>query len=98
MNGKAKGLSDRKTTPGQGTRPTLHGQAKDLSDCNTCFISALIFDASSFGPARPRRRRRPRSIQLRAWIADEMGGIGPPAGSRWDEPPLRFEVEERNGN
>ncbi len=38
MNGKAKGLSDRKTTPGQGTRPTLHGQAKDLSDCNTCFI------------------------------------------------------------
>ncbi len=38
MNGKAKGLSDRKTTPGQGTRPTLHGQAKDLSDRNTCFI------------------------------------------------------------
>jgi len=38
MHGKVKGLSDRKTTPGQGTRPTLHGQAKDLSDCNTCFI------------------------------------------------------------
>src|SRR6266699_5483833 len=38
MNGNAKGLSDRKTTPGQGTRPTLQGQAKDLSDRNTCFI------------------------------------------------------------
>jgi len=38
MNGKAKGLSDRKTTPGQGTRPTMRGQAKDLSDRNTCFI------------------------------------------------------------
>src|SRR6266571_625696 len=31
MNGNAKGLSDRKTTQGQGTRPTLQGQATDLS-------------------------------------------------------------------
>ncbi len=46
MNGQAKDLSDRKTTPGQGTRPTLQGQAKDLNDRNTFFI----YDTDERGP------------------------------------------------
>jgi hypothetical protein len=58
----------------------------------------LISDASSFGPASARSQRWPWSIQLRPWIADEMGRNEPPAGSTSDEPPLSFKDEEKNGN
>jgi hypothetical protein len=58
----------------------------------------LISGVSGFGPARLRSQRRPRFIQLRAWIADEMGRNEPPAGSTSDEPRLSFDDEEKNGN
>src|SRR2546427_9475766 len=58
----------------------------------------LISGVSCFGPVRLGSQRRPRSIQLRAWIADEMGRNEPPAGSTSDEPLLSFDDEEKNGN
>ena len=61
-------------------------------------VPPLIFGVSGFVPVSLRSQRRPRSIQLRAWIADEMGRNEPPAGSTSDEPLLSFDDEEKNGN
>jgi|SRR6266851_4798904 len=58
----------------------------------------LITSVSGFGPVTLGSQRRPRSTQLRAWIADEMGRNEPPAGSTSDEPLLSFDDEEKNGN